>query len=56
MALVCFRISVYDEQWQGPYDAIGHVLFYLEDVPSLMDKQHYMKLYKQSIVSCKIDI
>lgn len=47
----CFRISVYDQQWQGPYDAIGHVLFYLEDVASLTDKQHFMKLYKQSVVS-----
>uniref|UniRef100_A0A8D8RMS4 Synaptotagmin-12 n=1 Tax=Cacopsylla melanoneura TaxID=428564 RepID=A0A8D8RMS4_9HEMI len=39
------RISVYDVAYQGLYDAIGHALFYLED---LSVEPHSMKLYQQA--------
>ncbi|XP_026683367.1 synaptotagmin-15-like [Diaphorina citri] len=44
-AINVFRISVYDVAYQGVYDAIGHALFYLED---LSVEPHSMKLYQQA--------
>ncbi|XP_065218975.1 uncharacterized protein LOC135844647 [Planococcus citri] len=43
------RISVFDSECLGKYDAVGHALFYLEDVLNSEQKSHVMKLYRQSI-------
>jgi Ca2+-dependent lipid-binding protein len=45
------RLSLYDAEHQGKYDAIGHALFYLEDVLSGHSRKYAMRLYKQSQVS-----
>lgn len=45
------RLSVYDAEHQGKYDAIGHALFYLEDVAAGRPRKYTMRLYKQSQVS-----
>jgi len=45
------RLSLYDADHQGKYDAIGHALFYLEDVLSGQSRKYAMRLYKQSQVS-----
>jgi len=45
------RLSLYDADHQGKYDAIGHALFYLEDVLSGHSRKYAMRLYKQSQVS-----
>jgi Ca2+-dependent lipid-binding protein len=45
------RFSLYDADHQGKYDAIGHALFYLEDVLAGHSRKYAMKLYKQSQVS-----
>jgi hypothetical protein len=42
------RLSLYDADHQGKYDAIGHALFYLEDVLSGHSRKYAMRLYKQS--------
>lgn len=42
------RLSLYDADHQGKYDAIGHALFYLEDVLSGHSRNYAMRLYKQS--------
>lgn len=42
---------MYDAEFQGKYDAVGHALFYLEDVLNNEQKSHAMKLYRQSMVS-----
>ncbi|CAH0392876.1 unnamed protein product [Bemisia tabaci] len=44
------RISVFDVERQGKYSAVGHALFYLEDVKSVKKIQSYeMKLFRQSL-------
>lgn len=43
------RISVYDVEFQGKYDAVGHALLYIEDVLNNERKSHSMKLYRQSV-------
>jgi Ca2+-dependent lipid-binding protein len=45
------RLSLYDANHQGKYDAIGHALFYLEDVAAGRPRKYAMRLYKQSQVS-----
>lgn len=45
------RLSLYDADHQGKYDAIGHALFYLEDVLAGHSRKYAMRLYKQSQVS-----
>jgi Ca2+-dependent lipid-binding protein len=45
------RLSLYDADHQGKYDAIGHALFYLEDVAAGRPRKYAMRLYKQSQVS-----
>lgn len=45
------RLSVYDADYQGKYDAVGHSLFYLEDVMAGRPRKYAMRLYKQSQVS-----
>ena len=47
------RLSVYDADHQGKYDAVGHALFYLEDVIAGRPRRYAMKLYRQSQVSAK---
>ncbi|KDR24053.1 uncharacterized protein LOC110830220 [Zootermopsis nevadensis] len=42
------RLSVHDADHQGKYDAIGHSLFYLEDVMAGRPRRYAMRLYKQS--------
>lgn len=44
------RISVYDPEHHGKYSAIGHALFFLEDVQAGSQRRYCMKLYKQSQV------
>lgn len=47
------RLSVHDADHQGKYDAIGHALFYLEDVMAGRPRRYAMKLYKQAqVCSC----
>ncbi|XP_075238302.1 uncharacterized protein LOC142334276 [Lycorma delicatula] len=44
------RFSVFDTKWkEGKYSAVGHALFYIEDVLQPYSKLHQMKLYKQSV-------
>lgn len=46
-----FRISVFDHEYQGKYDAVGHALFYLDNImPSDYDEAQSVKLYKHSWV------
>ena len=45
------RLSVCDADHQGKYDAVGHALFYLEDVIAGRSRRYAMKLYKQSQVT-----
>ncbi|XP_069705421.1 synaptotagmin-15-like isoform X2 [Periplaneta americana] len=42
------RLSLYDADHQGKYDAIGHALFYLEDIIAGRPRRYAMRLYKQS--------
>ncbi|KAJ9592923.1 hypothetical protein L9F63_015428, partial [Diploptera punctata] len=42
------RLSVYDADHLSKYDAVGHALFYLEDVIAGRPRRYAMKLYKQS--------
>jgi hypothetical protein len=44
------RLSLHDADRQGKYDAIGHALFYLEDVMAGRPRRYAMRLYKQSQV------
>ncbi|XP_039301299.1 uncharacterized protein LOC111054342 [Nilaparvata lugens] len=43
------RFSVFDMDRRGKYDAVGHALFYLEDILQPFSRLHQMKLYKQSV-------
>ncbi|XP_025417613.1 synaptotagmin-15-like isoform X1 [Sipha flava] len=42
------RISVFDHEYQGKYDAIGHALFYLDNITPNNDGAQSVKLYKHS--------
>ncbi|XP_050525050.1 uncharacterized protein LOC126896374 [Daktulosphaira vitifoliae] len=42
------RISVYDHENQGKYDAIGHALLFLDDLTLSNDGAQTLKLYKNS--------
>ncbi|PNF25078.1 hypothetical protein B7P43_G01978 [Cryptotermes secundus] len=42
------RLSVYDADYQGKHEAVGHALFYLEDVMAGRPRKYAMRLYKQS--------
>jgi hypothetical protein len=44
------RLSLHDADHQGKYDAIGHALFYLEDMMAGRPRRYAMRLYKQSQV------
>jgi len=45
-----FRISVFDHEYQGKYDAVGHALFYLDNITPSNDGAQSVKLYKHSWV------
>lgn len=45
------RISVFDHEYQGKYDAVGHALFYLDNITPNNDGAQSVKLYKHSWVS-----
>lgn len=45
-----FRISVFDYDYQGKYDAVGHALFYLDNITPSDDGAQSVKLYKNSWV------
>jgi Ca2+-dependent lipid-binding protein len=45
------RLSLYDADYQGKYDAIGHALLCLEDVMAEKFRRYSLRLYKQSQVS-----
>lgn len=45
-----FRISVFDHEYQGKYDAVGHALFYLDNITPSNDGAQSVKLYKNSWV------
>lgn len=50
------RLSVHDADHQGKYDAIGHSLFYLEDVMAGRPRRYAMRLYKQSqVCNCQLN-
>lgn len=49
-----FRISVFDHEFQGKYDAVGHALFYLDNITPDNDGAQSVKLYKHSWVSTAI--
>lgn len=50
-----YSLSVYDAEFLGKYDAVGHALFYVEDALTHDQKSHALKLYRQSMV-CSIII
>ncbi|XP_025206041.1 synaptotagmin-15-like isoform X4 [Melanaphis sacchari] len=53
------RISVFDHEYQGKYDAVGHALFYLDNISPSNDGAQSVKLYKHSwpdINHCNINI
>ncbi|KAE9541288.1 hypothetical protein AGLY_004533 [Aphis glycines] len=53
------RISVFDHEYQGKYDAVGHALFYLDNITPNNDGAQSVKLYKHSwpdINLCNINI
>ncbi|XP_060876544.1 synaptotagmin-15-like isoform X1 [Metopolophium dirhodum] len=53
------RISVFDHEYQGKYDAVGHALFYLDNISPSNDGAQSVKLYKHSwpdINLCNINI
>lgn len=49
-----FRVSVFDHEYQGKYDAVGHALFYLDNISPSNDEAQSVKLYKNSWVRSKI--
>lgn len=51
--LINFRISVFDHEYQGKYDAVGHALFYLDNITPSNDGAQSVKLYKHSWVRVK---
>lgn len=48
------RVSVFDHEYQGKYDAVGHALFYLDNISPSNDGAQSVKLYKNSWVRSTI--
>lgn len=45
---------MFDYDYQGKYDAVGHALFYLDNITPSDDGAQSVKLYKNSWVCVKI--